>query len=37
MAQNLTDQVREIATLTTAVAHGDLTRKIERSAQGEIF
>ena len=37
MAQNLTDQVREIATVTTAVAHGDLTRKIERSAQGEIF
>ena len=37
MAQNLTDQVREIATVTTAVVYGDLTRKIERSVQGEIF
>lgn len=36
IAQNLTDQVCEIATVTTAVAH-DLTRKIERSANGEIF
>lgn len=37
MAQNLTDQVREIATVTTSVAHGDLTKKIERPARGEIF
>lgn len=37
MAQNLTDQVREIASVTTAVAHGDLTKKIERPAQGEIL
>lgn len=37
MAQNLTDQVREIAMVTTAVAHGDLTRKVERPAQGEIL
>lgn len=37
MAQNLTDQVREIASVTTAVAHGDLTQKIERPAQGEIL
>jgi len=37
MAQNLTDQVREIATVTTAVAHGDLTKKIERPAKGEIL
>ncbi|GJN70043.1 histidine kinase osmosensor [Purpureocillium lilacinum] len=37
MAQNLTDQVREIASVTTAVAHGDLTKKIERPAKGEIF
>ena len=37
MAQNLTDQVREIAAVTTAVAHGDLTQKIERPAQGEIL
>lgn len=37
MAQNLTDQVREIALVTTAVAHGDLTQKILRPAQGEIL
>ncbi|KAF2454611.1 two-component histidine kinase [Lineolata rhizophorae] len=37
MATNLTDQVREIAKVTTAVAHGDLSMKIERSAKGEIL
>ena len=37
MAANLTDQVREIASVTTAVAHGDLSRKIERQAKGEIL
>jgi osomolarity two-component system sensor histidine kinase NIK1 len=37
MANNLTEQVREIAIVTTAVAHGDLSRKIERSARGEIL
>ncbi|KAH7303347.1 two-component osmosensing histidine kinase [Stachybotrys elegans] len=37
MAQNLTDQVREIAAVTTSVAHGDLTKKIERPARGEIL
>ncbi|KAF2864833.1 two-component histidine kinase [Massariosphaeria phaeospora] len=37
MANNLTDQVREIAVVTTAVAHGDLSRKIERPARGEIL
>jgi len=37
MANNLTDQVREIATVTTAVAHGDLSQKIQRPAQGEIL
>lgn len=37
MAENLTEQVREIATVTTAVAHGDLSRKIERPAKGEIL
>ncbi|KAF4944542.1 hypothetical protein F66182_18656, partial [Fusarium sp. NRRL 66182] len=37
MAKNLTDQVREIATVTTAVAHGDLSQKIESRAHGEIF
>lgn len=37
MAGNLTDQVREIAVVTTAVAQGDLSRKIERPARGEIL
>ncbi|KAF2017586.1 hypothetical protein BU24DRAFT_153645 [Aaosphaeria arxii CBS 175.79] len=37
MANNLTEQVREIAVVTTAVAHGDLSRKIERPARGEIL
>lgn len=37
MAQNLSEQVREIAVVTTAVAHGDLSRKIERPARGEIL
>src|SRR5438034_187536 len=37
MAKNLTDQVREIASVTTAVAHGDLSQKILIPAQGEIL
>ena len=37
MAENLTNQVREIAVVTTAVAQGDLSRKIERPAKGEIL
>ena len=37
MAKNLTEQVREIAVVTKAVAHGDLSKKIERSAKGEIL
>ena len=37
MAANLTDQVREIAVVTLAVAQGDLSRKIERPARGEIL
>ena len=37
MAQNLSEQVREIAVVTTAVANGDLSRKIERRARGEIL
>lgn len=37
MAKNLTDQVREIASVTTAVAHGDLGHKIHIPAQGEIL
>jgi signal transduction histidine kinase/HAMP domain-containing protein/DNA-binding response OmpR family regulator len=37
MAANLTDQVRNIATVTTAVANGDLTRKITVDVRGEIL
>ncbi|WEW58963.1 histidine kinase osmosensor [Emydomyces testavorans] len=37
MASNLTNQVREIATVTTAVAHGDLSQKIKSWGQGEIL
>jgi HAMP domain-containing protein/signal transduction histidine kinase len=37
MAGNLTSQVRNIAQVTTAVAQGDLTRKIDVDAQGEIL
>ncbi|CAL1189746.1 unnamed protein product [Candida parapsilosis] len=37
MALNLTNQVREIADVTRAVARGDLSRKINVHAQGEIF
>ncbi|MFC5820331.1 HAMP domain-containing protein [Nonomuraea sp. NPDC050478] len=37
MARNLTYQVRNIAQVTTAVANGDLTRKIDVDAQGEIL
>ncbi|GAA1305562.1 HAMP domain-containing protein [Saccharothrix xinjiangensis] len=37
MANNLTNQVRNIAQVTTAVANGDLTRKIDVDARGEIL
>jgi HAMP domain-containing protein/signal transduction histidine kinase/ActR/RegA family two-component response regulator len=37
MANNLTAQVRSIAEVTTAVAKGDLTKKITVDAQGEIL
>ena len=37
MASNLTGQVRNIAEVTTAVATGDLSRKITVEAQGEIL
>jgi signal transduction histidine kinase/HAMP domain-containing protein len=37
LARNLTDQVRNIALVTTAVARGDLSRKITVPAQGEIL
>src|SRR5207244_4240846 len=36
MASNLTSQVRNIAEVTTAVAKGDLTRKITVDVRGEI-
>ncbi|WP_084715230.1 HAMP domain-containing protein [Streptacidiphilus rugosus] len=37
MADNLSGQVRNIAQVTTAVAKGDLTRKIDVDARGEIL
>src|SRR6266487_724997 len=37
MANNLTNQVRNIAQVTTAVANGDLSKKITVDAQGEIL
>nr|MDJ0718173.1 HAMP domain-containing protein [Prochloraceae cyanobacterium] len=37
MASNLTDQVRNIAEVSTAVAQGDLSKKITVKAQGEIL
>ncbi len=37
MANNLTTQVRNIAEVTTAVATGDLTKKITVDAQGEML
>src|SRR3954451_10173578 len=36
MASNLTDQVRQIAAVTTAVAHGDLSQKVTVEAKGEV-
>ncbi|MFF4595640.1 HAMP domain-containing protein [Amycolatopsis sp. NPDC001319] len=37
LADNLTEQVRNIAQVTTAVARGDLTKKIDVDARGEIL
>ncbi|MGC5412273.1 HAMP domain-containing protein, partial [Streptomyces sp. DT225] len=37
MANNLTIQVRNIAEVTTAVANGDLSKKITVDAKGEIL
>ena len=37
MAANLTDQVRNIAEVTTAVANGDLSKKITVDVRGEIL
>src|SRR5688572_9837256 len=36
MASNLTDQVRQIANVTTAVADGDLSQKVTVEARGEV-
>src|SRR5438445_13467289 len=36
MASNLTDQVRNIAEVTTAVANGDLRKKVTVEVRGEI-
>src|SRR5438105_6663280 len=37
MARNLTNQVRNIAKVTTAVANGDLSKKITVAVRGEIL
>src|SRR5206468_4049488 len=37
MASNLTSQVRNIAAVTTAVANGDLSKKITVNVKGEIL
>src|SRR3989440_2571882 len=37
MASNLTGQVRNIAQVTTAVANGDLSKKITVDVKGEIL
>src|SRR6185503_10850239 len=37
MARNLTGQVRNIAEVTTAVANGDLSKKITVDVRGEIL
>src|SRR5439155_225963 len=37
LAGNVTDQVRNIAKVTTAVANGDLSQKISVEARGEIL
>jgi HAMP domain-containing protein/CheY-like chemotaxis protein len=37
MAENLTNQVRNIADVTTAVAQGDLSKKITVDAKGEVL
>ena len=36
MCSSLTDQVRSIAVVTTAVARGDLTQKIEIQVESEM-
>jgi osomolarity two-component system sensor histidine kinase NIK1 len=36
MARNLTDQVRSIASVTTAVARGDLSKTVDVNVEGEM-
>ena len=36
MANNLTDQVRNVAVVTTAIANGDLSQRITVEAKGEV-
>ena len=36
MCSNLTNQVRSIAAVTTAVAKGDLTQRVEVEVEGEM-
>jgi osomolarity two-component system sensor histidine kinase NIK1 len=36
MCYNLTNQVRSIAEVTTAVAQGDLSKRVEIEAEGEL-
>jgi HAMP domain-containing protein len=37
MASNLTSQVRSIASVTTAVAEGDLSKTVDVESQGEVL
>ena len=37
MASNLTDQVRDISAVATAIAHGDMSRKITVEVRGELL
>jgi osomolarity two-component system sensor histidine kinase NIK1 len=37
MCFNLTNQVRSIAEVTTAVAKGDLTKRVEVEVEGELL
>lgn len=37
MASNLTNQVRSISNVTTAVANGDLTQQVDVNVQGEML
>ena len=37
MASSLTEQVRNIATVTTAVANGDLSKKVTVDVKGEVL